>query len=337
MSQGSLFVLGATWQSRCLDYLLGPGQVRIDVRAWCVVAPIEDQYFAPAKDLRLIWNYLRHVGPKAVLRKVRSRRHERERNAKFLSIGLGLISEVNTGSEFVVGQPVAFVAYNHPRCVDRVTLDEAFVIGYSPPLDIPLNVIQFLSQSTIRCGAELCRWAGWSPFSGILPDRSAIRAELLVASQQFQRLLHDGSCPIQHLPVAPERPVSEVRAARRSPEVVNGRPTAALFGLGNYAKVCILPHLDRNIVVKRIHEIDPLQMTPIDRWNCELDTSDVPRSGERYDIFFIAGFHHTHAPLAELAIAQGALAVVEKPLATTRLQYERLTVAHDIIPWRWRI
>jgi predicted dehydrogenase len=55
-----------------------------------------------------------------------------------------------------------------------------------------------------------------------------------------------------------------------------------------------------------------------------LDTSPWPREDERYDAWFIAGYHHTHAPIATEALRRGGYAVVEKPLATTWEQFAEI-------------
>jgi predicted dehydrogenase len=76
-----------------------------------------------------------------------------------------------------------------------------------------------------------------------------------------------------------------------------------------------------------VHEIDPDQLESFASSGAALDTSPWPRRDERYDAWFIAGFHHTHAPLAIQALESGAYAVVEKPLATTNSQYEDIKKA----------
>jgi predicted dehydrogenase len=124
-----------------------------------------------------------------------------------------------------------------------------------------------------------------------------------------------------------------VRIAGDKP--AKGTLKAVLFGLGNYAKVCMLPYLHKRIKVGKIHEVDPLQMMPISRWRCHLDTSPVPRADDKsFDVFFIAGFHHTHASIAEFALRSDAYAVVEKPLVTTRTQFDRLRRAMSDHPGR---
>jgi predicted dehydrogenase len=65
-----------------------------------------------------------------------------------------------------------------------------------------------------------------------------------------------------------------------------------------------------------VHELDPTQLGRIDGLPWRITTSPHPLPGERYDVHFIAGYHHTHAPQAIRALESGAIAVVEKPVAT---------------------
>jgi predicted dehydrogenase len=96
----------------------------------------------------------------------------------------------------------------------------------------------------------------------------------------------------------------------------------------------ILPNVRRHLDVVAVHELDPLQMgrTPFD--DVARDASGTLRDGERYDALLIAGFHHTHAPLALAALAQSAAAVVEKPVATSHTQLMQLLDALDQKPGR---
>ena len=58
---------------------------------------------------------------------------------------------------------------------------------------------------------------------------------------------------------------------------------------------------------------------------------------ERFDVHLIAGFHHTHAPLACHALDAGAHAVVEKPLATTEAQLHDFWSAMQDTGWGVRL
>jgi len=65
--------------------------------------------------------------------------------------------------------------------------------------------------------------------------------------------------------------------------------------------------------ITTIHEIDPTQIwkKSAQKW----DTIPLPRDNEKYDVYFVASYNHTHAPIALHALKQGAYAVVEKPVA----------------------
>jgi predicted dehydrogenase len=99
---------------------------------------------------------------------------------------------------------------------------------------------------------------------------------------------------------------------------------AVLFGLGHHAKTQIIPNLPVEITLDCVHEIDPNQLASMQNRRVSLDTSPWPRNEERYDIWFIAGYHHTHAPLAVRALYNRACAVIEKPVATTWKQLKDL-------------
>ncbi|WP_297338018.1 Gfo/Idh/MocA family oxidoreductase [Algoriphagus sp.] len=98
---------------------------------------------------------------------------------------------------------------------------------------------------------------------------------------------------------------------------------SVLFGYGNYARTITLPYLNPHVRLAKIHEIDPaLLLKP------EVDavsTSPLPdRDDFAYPVWLIAGFHHTHAGLAEMAINHGIIPVIEKPVATNWEDYERV-------------
>lgn len=54
------------------------------------------------------------------------------------------------------------------------------------------------------------------------------------------------------------------------------------------------------------------------------------RSEDLNDVYFIAGYHHTHAEIAIQALKQGSWAVVEKPLVTNWQQLHDLKNVFDI-------
>jgi predicted dehydrogenase len=107
----------------------------------------------------------------------------------------------------------------------------------------------------------------------------------------------------------------------------SARVGGTLFGYGNYVKTVILPNLPKDLVVNRIHEIDPLQIPrkrdPAVLWS----TSAELASDDQGKVVFIAGYHHSHGPLAAEALTRGKDCVVEKPLVTSREQLQPLEQA----------
>jgi predicted dehydrogenase len=129
-------------------------------------------------------------------------------------------------------------------------------------------------------------------------------------------------------------PASEAReiATSAAPTPTTGaratrRKRGVLFGYGHYAKTNILPNIRRHIEVAAIHEVDPTQTPEVSRRELRWDTAPVPRDDADYDVYLIAGYHHTHAPLAAAALERGAYAVAEKPIAVDEEQLDALLAA----------
>jgi predicted dehydrogenase len=175
-----------------------------------------------------------------------------------------------------------------------------------------------------RSGAicELATYAGWSSYAGFSVDEGAIQRGLAAAVAGFP-LLADA---LERQGEIATNFVTDKQRQERQ-QRASERPSAVLFGLGNYAKTQILPVIRKSLDLHCIHEIDPDQILPLAKLGVSFDTSPFPRDYEEYDAWFIAGYHHHHVPLAVHAIGQGACAVVEKPVATTWEQLRELEVA----------
>jgi predicted dehydrogenase len=296
--------------------------VRIVVDAWLAVRPLSGQYITRSPDLRTIWNYVRHIGALAAARKVRSRVAERKRNRKWAGIGAGTVVGSPPGSELRAGTRVVFFAPNHSIEWPRICLDQALVCAAAEGAQAPDDLTPELDAETALTALE--DLAGWSPFSGVPLDRATVRSTL----RALQRMPGHSVTPVM------QRRCHAVCERRGRTASATGRPSAVLFGFGNYAKTQIIPCIGRHLSLAAIHEIDPDQLAAAAGFAASLDTSPHPRSGDRYDAWFIAGFHHTHAKLAAHALRSGAYAVVEKPLATTRDQLAVLDAAARRMPRR---
>ncbi len=302
---------GNHWKAGFLPYHQGNGDLAIRVQRWITLARVSGQYFVRPRDLKLVFAYLREVGIREVWRKIRSRSSERLRNEKFLSVGLG-VTHVDGRDRRCI-----FVAYSHPRGLDELVLPpDAVAITDEEPrgTDELLHIDR--SGDAGELSPELRRLAGWSPMAGITLDASAWTSGLAAAQRLIDTASDWSVVPPDSASDADDAPVSVTESGR----------SAGLFGYGNYAKTYVVPNIGRGTRLAKIHEIDPTQI-PLARAGIEWSTNPEPDPGEVHDIYYVAGYHHTHAPLAIEALRRGAIAVVEKPLVTDSSQLEMLLSA----------
>lgn len=291
--------------------------VRIAIDAWHVRAPISDQFIARPKSMRMVWNYLRRIGPTAVWRKIRSRLAEEGRNIKVAGVGTGRVLESPAGCAVAPGQRVVFFAPNHSPDWPRISLDARLI---QPTKTAAATVA--LKTSQLEFPESLRGIAAWSPYSGHSLDTKLVQRELSRIVSWLSLAAGGADAPANS--VGADTTVAERIDAEPGE---SGNKTAVVFGLGNYAKTQIIPHLRRHLHLAAVHEIDPDQIGAATGFGATLDTSPWPRDGEHYDAWFIAGFHESHAALAIRALDDGAYAVVEKPLVTTRAQFAALNHA----------
>lgn len=310
------------WESSYLDYAkTSSNQARIQVSHWYLLAKVEGQYISYPADWRIIWNYLFSVGFRGLFLKLKSRLLEKGRNEKFLSVGYGKVIE--RSENFAENDKVFFLAYNHPKCVSNLVLDEDFLVrSSSQNLTSESSAIKFFDFSKSSDFDTLKKYSGWSEFSGNLLDKSTLSNELLEAHENIVAVKSKPNklLKIDRTEPAPTKKFNKI-------DKNNDFYRGIIFGLGNYAKVNIIPNLDQKIKIVGVHEIDPVQLGH-KKWADEyVTTSPQPFKDYKSDIFFIAGYHHTHADLCVKALEKGNYAVVEKPIATTREQLEQIRSA----------
>ncbi len=337
-----MFILGKTWSDGYLDPPRSADELRIQVHAWQPLERLADVYLAQPRSVRRLWNYLREVGPRELLLKVRSRLAESLRDRKFISIGLGQVLERDAAASGPPpGTAVVFLAPWHPECMERVCLPPALLRAVDEELARRWRRAGalLLSRAALADGApDWSSLGGWSRFSGIALDASA--AALL----DWARAHFSSADPVvaQALPLPQSSPIQERSSPNSPAATASGAPRGAprqlravLFGLGNYAKTCIIPKLDPLIQLTCVHEIDTTQIGLNRLPGVAYDTSELLRPDESYDVYFIAGYHHTHADMAVHALRSGAWAVVEKPIVTTPAQLDCLLEALQAHPGKF--
>ncbi|MCS3831104.1 putative dehydrogenase [Salinibacter ruber] len=306
-----------------MDEHLGEGQVRIEVEKLANLKEVKGQYIQySASEWRRVVNYIADRGIVATFKKVLSRWRERHRNQKWLSVGLGKIIESRSHKWPEVGEGVAFLAYDHPQCFNRVVVDEEFLVAWET-IGTGSEVKFVEPNHSIPLPDEIERYAGWAPESEWSVDETSLQSAI---EQVAGKISHEQVT--RRLLVDTRKSIKE----RAEKDTASDSLTACLFGLGNYAKTTILPNVPDEIRVDCIHEIDPVQVGKPDAWDCTIDTSGTPSDKDRQDIFFVAGYHHTHTPIAVQALQRGGWAVVEKPLCTTFDQYKKIKTEVEVRP-----
>jgi predicted dehydrogenase len=203
-----------------------------------------------------------------------------------------------------------------------VSIDKKFVFKWHAIEGLDLsNSVVFLREGMVSCPKELNLFAGWSPYSGIAVDVKYVQQYITAAAKDLENEVTQNKEQSLILKVKDSKVVQEKKTGAIKTE---SKLNCVLFGLGNYAKVFIKNNINKKLNLGCIHEIDPLQLGPSKNWKLALDTAGFPRNDERYDVYFIASYHHTHTPIALNALQQGAYAVIEKPAATSREQLETL-------------
>ena len=303
------------WTDGFLDADAAEDECRVKVLVLRRIEAVGDLYFERPRRVGAVLEYLREIGPRAVVRKVRSRQAERYRNDRHVVCGIGekLTSNGTAGDERVI-----FVGPISPACAERLVVPAALI--RNEPGTIPMPDEGHLLYADQPADTEaLTQLAGWDPRSGEHPAAELIAAALDEAEDALRTT--DWSAA-RSLPLGGSG--IRTRVPQRCP-ASGERLCASLVGYGNYAKTTILPNVSAELDITVIHEIDPLQIGPNPHDGVAWDTSGFP--SEECDVVLIAGYHNTHGPLAAWSLRQGKAAIVEKPLVTSRAQLDELASA----------
>ena len=336
---------GGKWREGFLDYHRNKKEYRIQVLAWKNLERLENVYHTRPKSLRLLLNYLPVVGLEGLITKTWSRLREERRNEKYVACGVGKIIEGAENGSFSEREIVGFVAPWHPALVERVVLPEMLIfklngsdlpemsqgtILYSPPeQNKPFGSAQGKPQDTWWKNVR-----SWSVYSGIkITDETRKK----LAAGALGEIKNNDWAKAKRIDSRNPSPVSEIkeqispstRSARsgRAPSVQLGtRKTGVLYGYGNYAKINIIPYAGQFVDIKTVHEIDPTQIF-LERRVQKWDSSPFPKKDERYDVYFVASYNHTHVPITLHALNQGAYVLVEKPVVMDHDELDELEKA----------
>lgn len=307
---------GKKWQNGFLDYYCNRKEYRIQVLAWKNLEKIEGPYYIRPKSLKMALRYLPVVGFYGLFTKAWSRFREQRRNDKYVSCGIGKIIETGDNSEFKNNDIIAFIAPSHPHLVERLTLPQEFIFNIDKDILPQLSSKEILLYS-LNQRSESNHWLqdviSWSIYSG-----KDISQELKEKLEQglIQEIKNTDWNNCKKINIQIPTIIKETKGEVKK---LDSRKSGVLFGFGNYAKTNIISFMKPFVNITTIHEIDPTQIwqKSAQKW----DSNPFPRDNEKYDVYFVASYNHTHTPITLNALKQGAYAVVEKPVA---MDYEEL-------------
>lgn len=320
---------GEKWKEGFLDYHRNPKEYRIRVISWKNLEKLENVYHTRAKSLRLLANYYPVVGPEGIYTKVWSRLREDNRNKKYVSCGIGEIIESADENMFKKGSLVGFVAPLHPSLVERLVLPKQLIFKLDPELTLPettKNQLFYIALGEKSRDGAKSWWKnvrGWSVYSGVEiteETKNDLRGGLA------RELKESDWSSAQTFDVSSPTAVAEIKGS--TPPQHKKKKSGVVFGFGNYAKINVLPYCRPFVDIRTVHEIDPTQIffeKNIKKW----DTAPFPRDNEKYDVYFVASYNHTHVPITLRALEQNAYALVEKPIVNDREELDALKKALD--------
>jgi predicted dehydrogenase/threonine dehydrogenase-like Zn-dependent dehydrogenase len=204
-------------------------------------------------------------------------------------------------------------------------------------IDYPAGYVRWTERRNLECFLDLIAREAIevsSLVSGVFPIDQATTV---------YRDLSSGSLPA--VGVLLEYPSPAVAAAGGQPPAVSrtipvSKPTTprgaggkqlaiGFIGAGNYASSMLLPHLARMDTAQLAHVATTRSLSAVNAqrrfgFTTASTSADAVLGDESLDAIFIVTRHHTHAELVCRALETGKAVFVEKPLALTRDEVERI-------------
>ena len=214
-------------------------------------------------------------------------------------------------------------SYGPGRYDDRYELDG---------IDYPAGYVRWTERRNLACFIDLLAHQDLevqSLVSAVFPMERATEAYRDLASGALQAvgvlLEYPALATDAAMPSASRARPSGAAAARRVP----GELAVGFIGAGNYASSMLLPHLSELANVRLAHVATTTSLSAVNaqrRFSFAMASTDaeaVLDDGE-LDAIFIVTRHHTHADLVCRALQTGKAVFVEKPLALTGEELQRI-------------
>jgi predicted dehydrogenase/threonine dehydrogenase-like Zn-dependent dehydrogenase len=204
-------------------------------------------------------------------------------------------------------------------------------------IDYPAGYVRWTERRNLECFLDLIARKEIeveSLVSGIFPmeQASTVYADLAAGSLN----------PVGVLLKYPERPANGAHPARAASRVRTADRAAAprgtregqlsigFIGAGNYASSMLLPHLAKLATAHLAHVGTTRSLSAVNAqrrfsFATASTSADAVFDDKSLDAIFIVTRHHTHADMVCRALETGKAVFVEKPLALTREELQRIT------------
>jgi predicted dehydrogenase/threonine dehydrogenase-like Zn-dependent dehydrogenase len=215
-------------------------------------------------------------------------------------------------------------SYGPGRYDDRYELDG---------IDYPAGYVRWTERRNLECFLDLIarnEIEVESLVSKIFPLESATSVYSDLAGGSLAAvgvLLEYPSAPADSQPPATSY---QVPTSRAKPSGTAGKQlTVGFIGAGNYASSMLLPHLARLDTVQLAHVATTRSLSAVNAqrrfgFATASTTADAVLDDKSLDAIFIVTRHHTHAGLVCRALQTGKAVFVEKPLALTGDELQRI-------------
>ncbi|TYL50146.1 zinc-binding dehydrogenase [Nocardioides sp. BGMRC 2183] len=215
-------------------------------------------------------------------------------------------------------------SYGPGRYDDRYELDG---------IDYPSGYVRWTERRNLACFLELIETDQievGSLVSGIHPI-----ADATTIYEQLRTGEASGVGFLLEYPSDPEPPATSARVVHRSSvraatPVGTSRPVRVGFvGAGNYASSMLLPHLARSAEVDLVSVATTRSLSAVNAqrkfgFATATTETEMVLSDPAVDLVFVVTRHHSHADLVCRALEHGKAVFVEKPLALSLDQLDRV-------------
>jgi predicted dehydrogenase/threonine dehydrogenase-like Zn-dependent dehydrogenase len=199
-------------------------------------------------------------------------------------------------------------------------------------VDYPAGYVRWTERRNLACFLDLIAHQDIeveSLVSGVFPVERATEVYADLASGSLSAV---GVLLEYPAPVADQRPAtSQLLAGSGNVGRAAGSAQLAVgfIGAGNYATAMLLPHLAGMADVRMAHVATTKSLSAVNAqrkfgFGAASTSADAVLGDDTLDAIFIVTRHHTHADLVCRALATGKAVFVEKPLALTREELDRI-------------